>query len=258
MTLESYMYTGTVVHRRYRPVNHTFKFDLFMMYLDLAELPGLFDGYLLWSARRPALAWFRRSDHFGDPEVSLDTAVRGCVEKSTGQRPDGPIRLLTHLRYGGYISNPVSVYYCFDANAEHIEALLLEVTNTPWGERHVYVVAPTPHTQGASISNQFAKALHVSPFMSMDLTYQMRSNVPGEKLNLSLAARRADDAFFDAELNLRRQPISASRLAGSLLRYPFMTAGVTAGIYWQALRLRLKGVPFVPHPRRSRDNTSRR
>ena len=248
MSGASCLYTGVVMHRRRRPVAHEFRFPLFMAYLDLAELPGVFDGHLLWSARRPAPAWFRRADHFGDPALQLDEAVRRRVHEETGHRPEGPIRLLTHLRYFGYVFNPISVYYCFTPGGERVAALVAEVTNTPWGERHVYVVEPEPADDGAHLRAHFAKALHVSPFMTMDLEYRLSATAPGENLDVQMVAVRDGAATFEAGLSLRRRPMTGRALNGVLVRYPFMTARVIAAIYWQALRLRLKGVPFVPHP----------
>src|SRR5688572_30300388 len=130
--MHSCIYNGWVRHRRYEPSAHQFRYELFMMYLDLAELPHLFDRYWCWSASHAALARFRRSDYHHTPnghtlngddegsgneadELSLDESVRRTVTSQTGRRPDGPIRMLAHLRYFGYVFNPVTFYYCFDA-----------------------------------------------------------------------------------------------------------------------------------------------
>ena len=138
--MHSCLYEGTVRHRRLTPVAHRFRHSLFMMYLDLDELPGLFRGRWLWSNERFNVATFRRSDHFGDPAISLDETVRTLVESRTGRRPTGPIRLLTHLRYFGYCFNPLSVFFCFGPDGESLDTVVAEVSNTPWGERHCYVL----------------------------------------------------------------------------------------------------------------------
>ena len=138
--MHSCIYNGWVRHRRYEPTGHEFRYRLFMMYLDLAELPQLFDRYWCWSTRRAALARFQREDYHGDAAKPLDEAVRDSVARVTGRRPSGPIRVLTHLRYFGYIFNPVTFYYCFDESGTQVETILAEITNTPWKERHAYAL----------------------------------------------------------------------------------------------------------------------
>jgi uncharacterized protein len=247
--VNSAVYSGLVQHRRLRPVPHHFRFRLFMMYLDLDELPDALDGHWLWSARRAAPARFHRADYHGDPAVPLADAVRRTVEEKTGRRPAGPIRLLTHLRYYGYCFNPVSFYYCFDREGSHVEAILTEITNTPWGERHSYVLPRTPDMNGV-MRFRFAKSFHVSPFMPMDQRYDWRFSPPGRRLAVHMENYDAAGMIFDATMSLRRRELTGATLARALLAYPWMTAGVVTAIHWNALKLWLKGNPVYTHPER--------
>jgi DUF1365 family protein len=245
--MNSCIYKGWVRHRRLAPTHNSFRYRMFMLYLDLAELPALFDGTPLWSARRPALAWFRRADYLGPAALPLDEAVRRLVEERTGSRPVGPIRLLTHLRYFGYCMNPVSFYYCFDPGGERLETIVAEVTNTPWGERHQYVL---PAGSQASPLKRFDldKRFHVSPFMPMEMQYHWCFNAPCGRLAVHMQNYREQRLVFDATLSLRREPISAGALIRALFEFPLMTLKVVAAIHWQALRLLLKRTPFHAHP----------
>lgn len=244
--MNSCVYVGTVRHRRFSPIRHDFRYRLFLLYLDLDELPGVFDGRWLWSARRLAPAWFRRADYLGDPAVPLADAVRDLVAARAGERPAGPIRLLTHLRYWGYVQNPVSFYYCFDAAGQAVETIVAEITNTPWSERHAYVVRANPN--GRSHRASFEKAFHVSPFMPMDIQYGWHFTTPGARLHVHMTNDQDGQRVFDATLALQRAPMTGPVLARCLARHPWMTASVVGGIYWQALRLRLRGAPFHAHP----------
>jgi DUF1365 family protein len=250
--MKSSLYSGWVRHRRCVPSEHSFQYRLFMMYLDLAELPQLFDRYWLWSARRWAPAWFRRADYHGDATRPLDEAVRDLVHERTGTRPLGPIRLLTHLRYFGYCFNPVSFYYCFDREDREVETIIAEITNTPWHERHAYVLPVSQaEPEGSSWRFRFAKQFHISPFLPMDMAYDWRLSPPADHLQVHMQNWRDERAAFTATLNLTRRELSGAALARALLAFPLMTGQVTAAIYWQALRLALKRTPFFSHPRLS-------
>ena len=234
----SALYEGWIRHRRHEPVAHEFRYRIFLSYLDLDELPGVLDRVPLWSGRRPAPAWYRGSDFMGDESVPLRQAVLDAVEERTGRRPGGPVRLLTSVRTFGHLFNPISIYYCFAPGGEQVEALAAEVTNTPWGERHTYACA--------GLSGSFEKRFHVSPFLGMDADYRLRASVPGERLQVHVDSRRAGRAQFDATLSLERRALAP----GPLLRYPLQSVRVVAGIYAQAVRLKLKGAPYHPHPAR--------
>lgn len=246
--MDSCIYAGRVEHRRRAPVAHAFRYRLFMMYLDLAELDQVFAGRWLWSARRFALARFRRADHLGDANVPLDEAVRGLVERQSGTRPTGPIRLLTHLAYFGYCFNPVSFYYCFDRKGEAVEAIVAEVNNTPWGERHCYVLTRPSSNDKPVQRFVLEKRLHVSPFMPMDIEYDWGFSVPGEHLSVRMRCSASGRPVLDATLALNRAPISGLRLARLLIAYPVMTVKVIVAIHWQALKLWLKRCPVYDHP----------
>lgn len=238
----SAIYEGVVTHRRRTPVNHAFRFKLFLLYLDLAELPQVLDGV------PSLLARFHRPDYLGDPKIPLDTAVRDLVQERLGFRPAGPVRMLAHLRYLGHCFNPVVFYWCFTPDGERVEAVVAEVTNTPWGDRHAYVVAGEGNADHV-LESRHAKAMHVSPFMPMEMTYRWRIQTPGERLSVAIENHDADGALvFDAHLMLRRREITPSALKRVLVRHPAMTLHVLGGIYGQALRLRLKGAPWHAKP----------
>lgn len=248
--MNSALYLGWLSHRRHQPTPHAFRYGLFMVMLDLSELGTVFRHRWLWSTSRLALARFNRRDHLGDPALPLDTAVRDLVQQQTGARPGGPIRLLTHLRYYGYVFNPVSFYFCFDPSGQEIEAIVAEVNNTPWGERHCYVLRPS-HAEGWLVAHS-RKAMHVSPFHPMALDYEWRFRHEPDGLQIAMALRPAgEDAakpIFHAFTSLVRTPIDTRSLALTLLRFPWMTLKVIAAIHWEALRLSIKRVPVHDHP----------
>lgn len=239
------LYEGWVGHRRLRPVEHEFRYRVFMAYVDLEDVPERIGPSWLWSTRHPALIRFRAADYLGDAD-----RVRALVDERTGTRPRGPVRLLTHLRCLGHLFNPVSFYYCFDPEGENVEAVVAEVTNTPWGERHAYVLAT--RAGDGTVRERVDKVFHVSPFMAMDHEYELSLTAPGERLGVDIVSRRDGEVHFDATLQLERHALDAAGLRRVLRRQPAPTLAVVARIYANAVRLKLKGAPYFPHPRGAR------
>jgi DUF1365 family protein len=243
------VYEGWVRHRRYGDVRHELRTRVFMLYLDLDELPALFDDYRFASARGRALAEFRRSDHLGDPAHPLADVIRDRVAAETGTRPAGPIRLLTNLRYFAHCFNPVSFYYCFDGADGSVVAIVAEVTNTPWGEHHAYVLVPdASRAPGSVMRGRFAKQFHVSPFMAMDHSYDWRTNEPAEQLLVHIDSVREGRTAFDATVSLQRHTLTPSSLYRRLARNPLLTVRIVGQIYAHGLRIWMKGAPYFPNP----------
>ena len=246
----SCIYEGTIHHSRAQP-RRAFRHPLALCYLDLEELPELLGGRLV--SPRPGALRFRRDDYYGARGVALQEAVRDVIQVHTGSRPRGPVRLLTQLRSFGHCFNPVSFYYCFESSGERLAAVLAEVTNTPWGERHAYVLSPgaaAPADPGGALVGSFAKALHVSPFMGMEQTYECRATVPAKQLSVRITSREDRERVFAATLTLRRRELTRAAVRRLSLRYPFATVRVLGLIYMHALGLRLAGARVFAHPQR--------
>lgn len=159
-------------HRRY-PKRHEFRYPLFMLWLDLGELDRVFAGRWFWSTRGPNLVWFRRADYGGDPTLPLDEAIR-CGGRKDRPAPGGASNsMLTNPRYFGYCFNSISLYYCYGADGQTLEAVVGEVTNTPWGEPHPLCPAPGGQPGAAGEAPVPLPALHALPFLPMDMEYQV-------------------------------------------------------------------------------------
>lgn len=234
-----------MTHRRQTPKPHAFSYRLFHLYLDLDEAHLLFVDTRWWRNEHAAPASFRQRDYLPGA-LTLPDRVRDLVQQRLGFRPNGPIRLLTHVRTFGISFNPVSFYYCFSAD-ETLVSIIAEISNIPWLERFCYVLDCR-----SSKTNQFEfhlnKAFHISPFMGMQQNYTWNFSLPGEHLAVHMTSFQDNRPLFTASLNHQRHPISASALDALLWRYPAIPMQVITGIYWQAGRLWWKGVPVHDHP----------
>jgi len=252
MASRSALYVGQVVHTRHAPRRHRFRYRIVYLFLDLDELEepggGPFRGRWLWSVGRRNVASFRREDYLGDPHVPLADAVRARAIEALGIAPAGPVRVLTFPRQLGYCFNPVSFYYLYEPDGETLGAIVAEITNTPWGERHSYVLGSADASGANGFLNRFPKAFHVSPFFDLTQDYVWRFEAPGERLVVVMENHEAGAHVFDVGLVLRRRPINGPNLAKFVARYPFACAAAQVAIHWQALRLWVKRTPVFTHP----------
>ncbi|WP_320671446.1 DUF1365 domain-containing protein [Patulibacter defluvii] len=247
----SAVYLGRISHRRHAPQVHAFSYPTAMLYVSLEQLPDVLERHRGWGVERRAPLAFRRRDHHGDPAVPLDEAIRRTVATRCGRRPRGPVRLLFQPRLLGRSFNPVTFAYCFGDDGVTLEAVLAEVTNTPWGERHAYVLdAARADREGDALAVGLDKAFHVSPFMAIDHRYRWRTTIPGPRLRIHLASERDGRRIFDAGLDLDRRPLDAAGLRAYLRHQPLGPFAVLGRIYGQALRLAARRVPIHPHPDR--------
>jgi len=242
--VRSALYEGRVYHDRLTPRRHRFQARVFLPLVDLGELER---GELPIPTRWSPLAWFRRADYMGDPERCLREVVLDRVEAELGRRPEGPVALVGHLRSWLYVFNPVVFYYCYDRE-ERLDAIVAEITNTPWDERHAYVLDARDSGPGAGHRWRFAKDFHVSPFHPMEHEYDWSFRTPGEHLTVHMENLEAGAKVFQAGLTAERRPLTRGSLVRALLRHPLLTWRVTAGIYVHAALLWLKRVPFHVHP----------
>jgi uncharacterized protein len=246
--MNSCFYEGSVWHRRREPFLHSFRYDVSFLYLDLDEIHQAFHNTWLWSATRPSFAWFRRQDYLGPADQPLQESVREVLANHGLGEVRGPTRLLTHPRYFGFVMNPVSFYFCYHEDGETLAAVIADVTNTPWGERHSYVIRAADLRSSRTFSRTLEKVFHVSPFLPMDMTYHWQLSAPGEQLKVHIESCQEYRSVFSATMSLTRRSWTSANLRRALWRFPLMTYQVAAAIYWQALQLWWKGARYHPHP----------
>ena len=244
--MNSALYTGNVVHRRFSERLHSFRYRIHLMLLDLDELEDVFSSRWLWSIGRPNLVSFQRRDYLGASETPLVEAVRDRVQEILHRRPNGSVRVLTQLRTLGYLFNPVTFYFCYDRAGE-LDAIVTEITNTPWGERHTYVLDAAGQDD---LTFRFDKEFHVSPFFDMDHVYEWHFKVATDTVDVSMTNYENGCAVFHVSLAMERRSLRGRSLAAALVQYPIQPLRMHLAIYWHAARLLIKRVSFFTHPKK--------
>lgn len=242
--MKSAIYQGEVNHYRFVPKKNKFKYKIFMTYLDLDELGHIFDNITFWSDNNSKnLAYFKRDDYLKPSNTPLKDIVKKIIFDKTKVNHTGPIRMLTHLRILGCCFNPVTFYYCFNETDTNLDFVIAEITNTPWDERHQYLVDLRYQDD-----KPFSKAFHISPFMDMDMQYDWKFNLPKDKLHIDMKVNK-EKCYLNVNLALNKKPITKSNMNYLLLKSSLINYKVIWGIYWQAAKLYLKKFPFYDHPK---------
>ena len=250
--MNNLIFKGTIRHRRFTPFNQAFTYNTFMAYFDISEVESLLPSSFIFKVNKPALVSYYRSDYHGDSGLSLDESIRKTVKEKTGVKLNGPIRILTHLRYFGYCFNPVSFYYCFDKSDTKLEMIVAEVTNTPWNERHCYFITAI---NNKSFRQKLKKEFHVSPFWDMSHDYDWYFSNVSDTISVNMINYKKSKRVFDATLSLtKNKELTKLNLFLSVLRFPFSTLMVYLRIHYQAFKLWIKGATFYDHPKYKENN----
>lgn len=247
--MKSALFVGDVRHRRFAPKVHQFRYSLLLFYIDLDEVDRIFRFPLICAQSGPSIIGFTRKNYLGDSSATIQESVRNLVREKLGREVSGPIRLLTQVSYFGFCFNPVSFYYCFDEADTQVEFIVAEITNTPWLERHAYVFeADKSHS---SSRFEFPKAFHVSPFLPMTMDYRWSFSEPSSRISIHMENRDQgqEHLLFDATLTVKRKEFGIFRTPLALLAFPLLTIKSLIAIYFEALILKLKGVPIYNHPK---------
>lgn len=243
---------GRLTHCRLSPRKHEFTYQLKQVLLDLSGVEDTLTALSLCGYERGNVCSFHARDYCQIAGMNVDDSIRRLYTHKTGRVHDGKVFLLTQLRHWGYVFNPLSVYFFTDASGEHINACVLEVHNTPWNEKHRYVISELTSPKAGVYAAQFRKHLHVSPFMEQDFDYHLHFKWSPNQLILRLENLRDNELYFTATMSLDLQPLSGSTWIKSLIRYPFTPLKASLGIYWQAFLLWCKGIKFVPYSKRDK------
>ena len=244
---------GEINHTRLQPKQHQFQYPIAMLMLDVDEIKSVFEANRWWSVERFNLISFKRKDYLGRHNGDLKTTVESLIFKRTGEQFSGKVYLLTHPRYLGFVFNPVSFYFCVNHQGQ-LEYVLADINNTPWDERYCYVLKAEKNTHSQSVISVFDKQFHISPFMPMDIQYEWRFYWRDDALSIDMHLFRHNEKQFTADMTLKAEALSQKAMSRLPLDFPMQTVKIVWRIYWHALKLWLRRVPFYSHPHTSSEN----
>ena len=242
--MDSAIYEGKVYHERFSPTQHKFDYHIYLFWIKLNEVDALPAALKHFSVSSKARVRFKREDYLGDSNTPLDQSVLEKMNSLSEDTLSGDVYMLGQLRMWGMYFSPVNFYY-LKGKDDAFTHVLAEVSNTPWNERHYYLV-------DLAVQADTPKAFHVSPFNPMDMTYKWRITQPSQRLSLTMDCVRGEKEF-NAGINLTRLSLDNANLSRVMKRIPSMTIRTMIGIYWQALKLLIKRTPLYNHPKKSQE-----
>ena len=246
----SCIYNGTVIHKRYKPKTHFFKYSVFSLLLDLSELELLNDKIRFFSFNKFNLISFFEKDHGNRDGTSLVNWVKNYLKKNQIETENIKIKLLCYPRIFGYVFNPLSVFFVYDKN-EKLVSILYEVKNT-FGEQHTYVFRVD--NENNLIKNNCSKKFHVSPFIQMDCNYFFKILKPGERLSIIIDQHDPSGKILFASQDGKKANLTGKELIKSYLKHPLMTFKIISAIHFEAFKLWIKGIKLVKKKLKIKNN----
>ena len=250
MIKNSYIYTGNVVHKRFKPKIHYFKYKVFSLLIDLSEINLLDQNLKIFSYNKFNIVSFYDKDHGARNGSSIKDWVISNLKKNKIDTENIQIKLLCYPRIFGYVFNPLSVFYIYDRSSNLI-SILYEVKNT-FGEQHTYVFKTEINHN--LIQHTCKKKFHVSPFIEMDCTYFFRLLKPGNKISVIIDQNDNNGKILYASQDGVRSEINNINLIKSYLKHPLMTFKIIFAIHYEAFKLWSKGIKFIKKTLKIKNN----